>query len=405
MSYLTVVGVILILMALTIYVVIFGQAPFHRNGCIGALNRFLTDGLWRRLAAVCQRVPVLRCCWTRVMRVADYAMNQKNPLVQLFYLGLIIPGWAYGLSSTYKFFPGVAAISVAWWWSFHAVGAATLLAFAKASFSDPGFVTPANEARYNAVWPRDGALYARRKACTECRVEVRPARSKHCGLCHHCVSKLDHHCPWINNCVGELNMRWFLLFLLMSAVFCLHGAWLLAGVLYGYCDKTGLLSPDLRYRTARNGPLLPASFALRLALLLRDTGLLAPLALFALLMGLVLVGFTAFQLYHVLRNTTTAETYKISDLVYIAEMSARLKDKKAPTTPEEEDFRQYVRYKDLPAVQLPYKHAYSHGAWRNFLEMAFPPFYYSKVKVASTGSAKKSAAPSVAPAARKSKKH
>ena len=401
MSFLTVVGVILILMALTIYVVIFGQAPFHRDGCVGALNRFLTDGLWRGLADVCQRVPVLRCCWARVVGVADYAMNRKNPLVQLFYLALIVPGWAYGLSATYKYFPDVAAISVAWWWSFHAVGAATLLAFAKASFSDPGFVTPANAARYNAVWPRDGALYARRKACAACRVEVRPPRSKHCGLCHHCVSKLDHHCPWINNCVGELNMRWFLLFLLMSAVFCLHGAALLAGVLYGYCDKAGLLSPNLRYRTARNGPLLPASFALRMALLLRDTGLLAPLGVFALLMGLVLVAFTGFQLYHVLRNTTTAETYKISDLVYIATMSARLRSGSAATSPEDEDFRQYVRYKDLPTVQLPYRHAYSHGPWRNFLEMVFPPFYYSKTKKGVTPSA----AAAAAPAARKSKRH
>lgn len=42
---------------------------------------------------------------------------------------------------------------------------------------------------------------------------VRPKRSKHCDVCNSCVMVYDHHCPWINNCVGANNHFVFYLFL------------------------------------------------------------------------------------------------------------------------------------------------------------------------------------------------
>lgn len=53
--------------------------------------------------------------------------------------------------------------------------------------------------------------------------EQQPMRSKHCQACQHCVRRYDHHCPWIENCVGERNHRWFVLYLLVELLVLLWG--------------------------------------------------------------------------------------------------------------------------------------------------------------------------------------
>jgi len=74
--------------------------------------------------------------------------------------------------------------------------------------------------------------------CTRCEA-YRPPRAHHCRICRRCVRKMDHHCPWVNNCVGEFNQRYFLLFLIYVAVSSVY-ALCLVGIAWLYHDVQGL---------------------------------------------------------------------------------------------------------------------------------------------------------------------
>lgn len=85
--------------------------------------------------------------------------------------------------------------------------------------SDPGYVQlpdadptsggdhPELEAAAAAAAARDGKSY-----CGLCKA-AQPARTFHCKNCARCVCMRDHHCIWLDNCIGEANALPFFGFL------------------------------------------------------------------------------------------------------------------------------------------------------------------------------------------------
>jgi len=56
-----------------------------------------------------------------------------------------------------------------------------------------------------------------RRHCKWC-AKYKPDRCHHCRVCRQCILKMDHHCPWIYNCVGFANHKYFFLLLLYSSI-------------------------------------------------------------------------------------------------------------------------------------------------------------------------------------------
>ncbi|XP_061562083.1 palmitoyltransferase ZDHHC4 isoform X2 [Phycodurus eques] len=118
---------------------------------------------------------------------------------------------------------------------------------------DPGTVTKKKLSGLLNMYPYDRRLFHPGISCPTCHL-IKPARSKHCRVCDRCIQRFDHHCVWVNNCIGALNTRYFLLYLFsLSAmagdIAILTGDMLLEAVLLSgllravYIDEYGQQQP------------------------------------------------------------------------------------------------------------------------------------------------------------------
>ena len=104
------------------------------------------------------------------------------------------------------------------------------------------------------------------KVCPECII-IQPKRARHCTICRMCVFKYDHHCPWLNNCIGARNIGIFYLFLLLLWV---DLVMLFVGIVVGWVLVFS--GPeDLAVKSVWKG--------LSLVIALVDVGFLGPLSL------------------------------------------------------------------------------------------------------------------------------
>ena len=54
--------------------------------------------------------------------------------------------------------------------------------------------------------------------CPACEV-ICTSDSRHCYICNQCVERFDHHCQWVNNCIGIKNHSYFFFFICAQAIY------------------------------------------------------------------------------------------------------------------------------------------------------------------------------------------
>eukprot|EP00928_Gymnodinium_smaydae_P080183 TRINITY_DN63932_c0_g1_i1.p1 TRINITY_DN63932_c0_g1~~TRINITY_DN63932_c0_g1_i1.p1 ORF type:complete len:326 (-),score=48.51 TRINITY_DN63932_c0_g1_i1:16-993(-) len=119
----------------------------------------------------------------------------------------------------------------------------------------------------------------RRRFCKWCYV-YKPDRCHHCRLCGTCVLKMDHHCPWIMNCVGFKNHKYFFLLVIY--------AWLSTV----FVATTSMESLIRSQHEEMN---------------LSDRFMLVECVVLSVIMGTLLTAFFTFHAWLMLRGMTTIE--------------------------------------------------------------------------------------------------
>lgn len=113
----------------------------------------------------------------------------------------------------------------------------------------------------------------------------KPERAHHCRTCKTCTLKFDHHCPWLNQCVGLGNERYFVLFM----------AWLSTGCGVVLFSGWNVMRASLSWSANWPYPYTPRVLVMLLFIL-------------ALVMGAALGVMAAWQLILVARGETSVES-------------------------------------------------------------------------------------------------
>lgn len=251
-------------------------------------------------------------------RLGHYLMHDKHPVIVVFFLGLVTACAVLILPAAWegiRFYHKMLALLLLpqpylWLWL-------------SAKANSTTYITPQNHASQMQLYPYDRVLYHPGNTCSTCHL-LKPARSKHCSICKTCVSRMDHHCIWVNNCLGRGNYKYFLFLLLSTGFLIAYGAYLawyfltpLVNAQYTKFESWYTYKPTPGTDPASWTNWLGAKghyFAILLSLYLDAGGLrVAGVGLLALLTWPLPLGLLAYHIYLIWAGMTTNESSKWAD--------------------------------------------------------------------------------------------
>ena len=94
--------------------------------------------------------------------------------------------------------------------------------------SDPGFLEPKDNLTWLQMVEKGKNI---NEYCPYCRIK-KTSKVKHCHMCKKCIKGFDHHCNWIDNCVGENNKFVFLFFVMVTLLNLIFNLFLGISALY-----------------------------------------------------------------------------------------------------------------------------------------------------------------------------
>jgi palmitoyltransferase len=258
--------------------------------------------------------------------------------------------------------------------------------FLLASFTDPGVVTPANARALSALYPPDNFLFRAEARCAPCGGGLpKLPRSKHCRVCDRCVARFDHHCIWLNNCVGERNYRYFLAFVALNTLLMAYGVWAVAGIFLTEVAQLRLY--EAVFTTRATGARVPSGHAIVLQFLIGTHTELAMVGFICLVMGAVVAGFGAYHGALICWNMTTNEASKWGQADWLrdealraraARVEARVEALLGSGGSDAAGARAAAEAAEPPELPMPRNAYAAAGWWENLLEPLRPPSLYGR---------------------------
>ncbi|PKU85044.1 probable protein S-acyltransferase 17 [Dendrobium catenatum] len=355
-----------------------GHWPIFQGTFVERIHYFITSGAYDyflRFVAIVFGSKVRNS----FLRIEYYCCDRPNPVLQLLYLGILGGTFYIIAKSSFRYIPGVYVNELHKYASVLAVGVGVLL-FLLTSFSDPGTVNAKNVSQYVSAYPYDNMLYVE-KECPTCKIP-KPARSKHCGICDRCVARFDHHCGWMNNCIGEKNARYFMAFLLWHALISLYGAIVLCLILAGQLKERKIILILTVYYGIDKSFYSLFPHVVQWLLSAHNTQML--LIVFLTVVSLLLAGFCVYHAQLCLTNTTTNETFKWQEYLdwrrklneakaSAAALKTALHTVNGEVKAPESKCRQFFNKSPLQSeIAVNKNNVYDKGMLRNALEILVP---------------------------------